>query len=90
MGLCNSPDIFQEHMFELFSDLEYVQAYINALLVTSCSTFEEHLKNLDKVFSQLSEVGLKVNANKSHIAKFEIKYLGYWITQWYPTPSQEG
>ena len=20
MGLCNSPDIFQEHMFELFSD----------------------------------------------------------------------
>ena len=24
MGLCNSPDIFQEHMFELFSDLEYV------------------------------------------------------------------
>ena len=30
------------HMFELFSDLEY------GLLVTSCSTFEEHL---DKVFS---------------------------------------
>ena len=24
MGLCNSPNIFQEHMFELFSDLEYV------------------------------------------------------------------
>ena len=24
MGLCNSPDIFQEHMFELFSDLEFV------------------------------------------------------------------
>ena len=34
MGLCNSPDIFQEHMFELFSDLEYVQVYINDLLVT--------------------------------------------------------
>ena len=24
MGLCNSPNIFQEHMFELFLDLEYV------------------------------------------------------------------
>ena len=35
MGLGNSPNIFQEHMFELFSDLEYVQVYINDLLVTS-------------------------------------------------------
>ena len=25
MGLCNSPDIFQEHMYEIFSDLEYVR-----------------------------------------------------------------
>jgi len=35
MGLCNSPDIFQERMYELFSDLEYVRAYIDDLLVTS-------------------------------------------------------
>ena len=66
MGLCNSPDIFQECMFELFLDLEFVQAYINDLLVTSCSTFEEHLERLEKVLSQLSDVGLKVNA-KNHI-----------------------
>jgi len=26
MGLCNSPDIFQEQMYELFSDLEFVRA----------------------------------------------------------------
>ena len=76
MGLCNSPNIFQERMFELFLDLEYVQAYIDDLLVMSRLTFEEHL---EKVFSQLSEVGLKVNANKSHFAKFEIEYLGYWL-----------
>ena len=52
MGLCNSLSIFQECMFELFLDLVYAQAYINDLLVMSCSTFEEHL---DKVISQLSE-----------------------------------
>ena len=80
MGLCNIPNIFQVHMFELFSDLEYVQAYIDDLLVMSCSTFKELLKHLDKVFSWLCEVGLKVNANKSHFAKLEIEYLGYWIT----------
>ena len=51
MGLCNSSDIFQECMFELFSDLEFVQAYIDDLLLTSCSTFEEHLECLEKVLS---------------------------------------
>ena len=81
MGLCNSPNIFQEPMFELFSDLDCIQAYIDDLLVKSCSTFEEHLERLAKVFLQLSEVGLKVNANKSHFAEFEIEYLGYWITR---------
>jgi hypothetical protein len=51
MGLCNSPDIFQEQMFELFLDLEYISAYIDDLLMMSSSTFEEHLEQLDKVFS---------------------------------------
>ena len=51
MGLCNGPDIFQEHMFELFWGLEFVRAYIDDLLVTSCSTFKEHLEHLEKVLS---------------------------------------
>jgi putative transposase len=81
MGLCNSPDIFQGCMYEIFSDIEYVRVYIDDLLVTSCSTFEEHLQKLELVFSPLSEVGLKINANKSHFAVSEIEYLGYWITR---------
>ena len=51
MGLCNSPDIFQECMFELFLNLEYLRAYINYLLVTPCLTFEEHPEHLEKVLS---------------------------------------
>jgi hypothetical protein len=81
MGLCNSPDIFQERMYEIFSDLEYVHVYIDNLLVTSCSTFEEHLQRLRLVFSRLSETGLKINASKSHFPVSEIEYLGYWITR---------
>jgi len=75
MGLCNSPDIFQERMYELISDLEFVQAYIDSLLV------EEHLEWLELILSRLSEAGLKINANKSHFAVSEIEYLGYWITR---------
>ena len=32
MGLCNSPDIFQENMSELFFGLDTVRAYIDDLL----------------------------------------------------------
>jgi hypothetical protein len=66
MGLCNSPDIFQEKMGELFYDLEYVRAYIDDLLVlTNEGDYETHLQQLEKVFQLLRESGLKVNATKS-------------------------
>ena len=81
MGLCNSPDIFPERMYELFADLEFVQAYINDLLVMSSSTFNDHLECLDTVFARLSEAGLKVNAKKLHFVQAKVKYLGYLITR---------
>ena len=37
MGLCNSPDIFQERMKSLMQDLEYVRAYIDDLLILTKS-----------------------------------------------------
>jgi hypothetical protein len=49
--------------------------------VTSCLTFKENLQRLELVFLQLSEAGLKVNANKSYFAVSEIEYLEYWITR---------
>jgi hypothetical protein len=61
MGLYNSPDIFQERMYEIFSDLEYLRVYIDNLLVMSCSTFKEHLQRLELVFSWLSEAGLQIS-----------------------------
>ena len=62
MGLCNSPDIFQEKMNELFAGLEYVRAYIDDLLVVSNGTFEDQIAKLDKVFKILQKAGFKVNA----------------------------
>ena len=81
MGLCNSPDIFQEKMYELFEDFEYVRVYIDDLLVIINDSYEDHLNKLDKVLQKLQKAGLKVNANKSFFAKTELEYLGYWITR---------
>ena len=81
MGLCNSPDIFQEKMSELMEGLEFARAYIDDLLVITTGSFNEHLNNLEEVLSRLSESGLKVNATKSFFGRTELEYLGYWITQ---------
>jgi hypothetical protein len=50
MGLCNSPDIFQEKMSELMEGLDFVRAYIDDLLAISNGTFEDHLEKLELVF----------------------------------------
>ena len=81
MGLCNSPDIFQEKMGDLMQDLEMVRAYLDDLLIISKQSFEEHLEHLEKVFTRLLEAGLKINASKSHFCQTSLEYLGYLISR---------
>ena len=81
MGLCNSPDIFQEKMNELFYGLDYVRTYIDDLLIISNKFLEDHIKKLDKVLSKLKSAGFKVNAEKSFFARNELEYLGLKISK---------
>ena len=50
MGLCTSPNIFQEKMGILMQDLKYVRAYIDDLLILTKSSFTDHLEKLEEVF----------------------------------------
>ena len=81
MGLCNSPDIFQEKINNTFSGLDYVQAYIDDILCLSKGDWNDHLCKLEEIFKRLSAAGLKVNAKKSFFGVHELEYLGYWITR---------
>ena len=81
MGLCNSPDIFQEKMSELMAGLAFVLTYIDDLLVISNDSFENHLDKLKEVLKRIQNAGLKINANKSFFCQAELEYLGYWITR---------
>src|SRR5687767_2840209 len=81
MGLCNSPDIFQEKMSILMIGLEFARAYLDNLLIILKSDFSEHLEHLEVALNRLSEAGLKVNAFKCSFCKAELEYLGYWITR---------
>ena len=81
MGLCNSPDIFQENMSNLFAGFNYVREYIDDLLVTTSGSLEDHLEKLGTVLKKLKNAGLKVNANKSFFGEDSLEYLGYSITR---------
>ena len=57
LGLCNSPDIFQENMSDLMQDLQHVRAYIYDLVVFTKGTFEDHLNKVDEVLHRLRKAG---------------------------------
>ena len=47
MGLCNSPDIFQEKMSKLMTVLEFARAYLDNLLLITKGNFDKHLEALE-------------------------------------------
>jgi len=69
MGLCNSPDIFQEKMSELMDGLAFVRTYIDDLLCLTKGTFSDHLKKVELVLQRQQKAGLKVNVTKSFFAR---------------------
>jgi len=90
MGLCYSPDVFQEKMSDLMQGLEFARAYLDDLLIISTETgFDKHLDKLEQVLNRLSEAGLKINAVKSFFARTNLEYLGYNISREGLRPSQK-
>jgi len=81
MGLCNSPDIFQEKMSVLMEGLEFVRTYIDDVLIHTKGSLTDHLSKLHVVLRRIKHAGLKINAKKSFFARPELEYLGYWITR---------
>ena len=63
--MCNSPDIFQGNMSEIFVGIETVRVYINDLLHVTKVSWTGNLTVLKEIFTRLQKAGLKVNAGKS-------------------------
>ena len=81
MGVSNSPDIFQDKMKKMFHGFEFIQAYINDLLLITKSYWSDHLEKLERTFQKLKDNGLKCNIEKSSFGKTEMEYLGFWVTR---------
>ncbi len=81
MGIAVSSDIFQEKMSNLMATLEFVQTYLDDLLIITKGSLEDHLEKLSMVLTRLQDAGLKINANKSNFCTLETEYLGYILTR---------
>jgi hypothetical protein len=67
-----SANIFQAQMMDLMASLEYVQAYIDDLLIMTRETLDDHLLKIENVLTRLRNAGLKVNKAKFLFCTHEI------------------
>ena len=58
--------------------VEGVLAYLDDLLIHT-DDLETHLKLLNLVFQAHQESGIKLNADKTHLFRTEVEYLGHLI-----------
>lgn len=54
-------------------------AYLDDLVLVT-ESFKEHLELLSIVFARLKEAGLRLNPDKCHFCKSELKYLGHIVS----------
>ena len=78
-GIKSAPEVFQNHMSELFADVEGVKVIVDDLLVWGKDD-EEHDARLEQVLRRAREVNLKFNAKKCKIKK-EVPYVGHVLSK---------
>ena len=76
-GLRNASQTFQRHIDSIFSDLNFVTAYIDDILIFSIDE-DSHKQHLKEVFKRLSNNKLRISVGKCDFFK-EIEFLGCTI-----------
>ena len=81
MGVVNSLDILQEKMNEIFRGFEFIQAYIDDLLIITKGDWDDHLEKMEWKLHKLKDDGIKGNTEESFFGHTEMEYLGFWVTR---------
>lgn len=75
MGLVTAPHTFQKLMTKIFGDLEFVECYLDDVVIFS-KTGAEHLRHVDEVLKRVRDNGLRLNRKKCEFGVNEIEILG--------------
>lgn len=81
-GLKNAPSTFQRVMDNILGELQgkNVLCYLDDIVIYSTS-LQEHIEDLHKVFTKLSNANLKIQTTKSNFLKTELEFLGHIVTK---------
>ena len=79
--LCNAPATFERLMEMVLRELTWKTClvYLDDIMVMG-KTFEEHLTNLEEVFSRMKEANLKLNPKKCLLFQKEVEFLGHTVS----------
>ena len=75
-GLKNAGQDFQRLMDKILGEIPHIFVYLDDILIASSSQ-EEHIQDLERVFSILQENGLVVNRKKCILGESSIEFLGH-------------
>ncbi len=80
-GIVNGSSLYQRALQVILSGLspEIANVYIDDILIHS-STFDQHLRDLERVLSRLRYHGLKLKASKCQMCMKHVEFLGHLIT----------
>jgi len=87
-GLKNAPSMFQQRIYELFRELDYVLVYFDDIIIFS-SNVEQHMKHLQTVLKILSDAKVLLKYNKCKIGSSSVDYLGHHISSKGISPTAE-
>lgn len=77
-GMKNSAQAMQRLIDRLFSGVLGIFTYLDDIIIVT-SSFEEHLRLLELVFTRLSEANLTINFEKCQFFRPSLKYLGFIV-----------
>jgi hypothetical protein len=81
-GLVNSPSSFERLMEDVLRGLQWKELllYLDDI-ISVCSTFEEWLCRLERIFIRLKEANLKLKPTKCYFFQKHVRFLGHIVSE---------
>ena len=81
MAVSKPPENFQEKMNKFFRGFDFIQAYIDELLITTNDDWYDQLEKLELILKNIKYNRLKCNVKKLFFGQTNMEYLDFWVTQ---------